>query len=277
MPYFTSHDGAELFYRRWGDGAPIVLAHAWALNADAWQPQMIALSERGFSCIAFDRRGHGRSDDPGAGYDLDSLADDLNALVERLDLTEITLVGHSIGAQESVRYLTRHGDRRVARLVLIAPSLPYLLRTADNPDGPNDPGTLEAWREMWKTHYVEWLAQALPPNFAHDVAPQRLAQAMHTMLQCTVQAAIGTNIASNEADQRAELRRVAVPTLILQGDNDASCPLDVTGRKVEALICGSRLKIYPGGLHAIIASHAREVVDDISNFIATRALPVTAR
>jgi non-heme chloroperoxidase len=97
------------------------------------------------------------------------------------------------------------------------------------------------------------------------------------MLQCTVQAAIGTNIASNEADQRAELRRVAVPTLILQGDNDASCPLDVTGRKVEALICGSRLKIYPGGLHAIIASHAREVVDDISNFIATRALPVTAR
>jgi non-heme chloroperoxidase len=277
LPYFTSHDGAELFYRRWGAGAPIVLAHAWALNSDAWQPQMIALSERGFSCIAFDRRGHGRSDDPGAGYDLDSLADDLHALVEHLDLADITLVGHSIGAQESVRYLTRHSGRRVARLVLIAPSLPYLLRTADNPDGPNDPATLEAWREMWKTHYVEWLAQALPPNFASDVAPQRLEQAMRTMLQCTVQAAIGTKIASNQADQRAELRRVAVPTLILQGDNDASCPLDVTGRKVEALICGSHLKIYPGGLHAIIASHAREVVDDISNFIAARALPLTAR
>jgi non-heme chloroperoxidase len=275
LPYFTSHDGTELFYRRWGAGAPIVLAHAWALNADGWQPQMIGLSERGFSCIAFDRRGHGRSDDPGAGYDLDSLADDLHALVERLDLTEITLVGHSIGAQESVRYLTRHGDRRVARLVLIAPALPYLLRTADNPDGPNDPATLEAWREMWKTHYVEWLAQALPAGFASEVAPQRLEQTLHAMLQCTIQAAIGTNIASNEADQRAELRSVAVPTLILHGDKDASCPLEATGRKVEALIGGSRLKIYPGGLHAIIASHAREVVDDISDFIATRApLPV---
>jgi non-heme chloroperoxidase len=267
LPYFESHDGTSLFYRRWGVGAPIIFLHAWALNSDVWQPHMIELSERGFSCIALDRRAHGRSDDPGCGFDFDSLSDDVSALLRHLSLTGVTLVGHSIGSAECIRCLTRHGSARVARLVLIAPSLPFMLKTTDNPDGPNEKRVLEGWREIWKTNYADWLAQALPSGFDPDVTPDRIQRTLRLMLQCTVQAAIGTNVALAETDFRSELPRVGVPTLILHGDQDVSCPVEATGRRVAKLISGSQLKIYEGARHGIIATHAKEVSNDIADFI----------
>jgi non-heme chloroperoxidase len=267
LPYFNSFDGTSLYYRRWGCGAPILFLHAWALNSDAWQPQMMELSQRGFSCIALDRRAHGRSDDPGRGFDFNSLADDVDSLLRHLDLSGVALVGHSIGGAECVRCVTRHGSARIARLVLIAPSLPFMVKTPDNPDGANDPAVLASWREIWKTNYADWLAKALPQGFDPDVAPNRIRWTLRMMLQCTVQAAIETNVALAETDFRSELPRVGVATLILHGDRDASCPVEVTGQKVARLISGSRLKIYEGARHAIISSHAKQVSQDIQDFM----------
>jgi non-heme chloroperoxidase len=269
MPYFHSHDGTSLFFRRWGVGAPIVFLHAWALSSDAWQPQMIDLSQRGFSSIALDRRAHGRSDDPGAGFDFDSLADDVDTLLRHLDLSHVTLVGHSMGGGEAVRYISRHGAARVARLILIAPALPFLLKTNDNPDGVNDRAVLENWRQIWKTHFVEWLTQALPFGFDTSTSPERIQRTLQVMSQCSVQAAIATNVASAETDFRSELPRITVPTMILHGDQDASCPIGATGRRVAALIPNGRLKIYPGARHGLIASHAGEVSQDIAGFMRT--------
>ena len=135
MTFLQTRDGASLFYKDWGAGKPIVFIAGWTLNSDAWQYQMISLVSHGLRCIAYDRRGHGRSSQPGQGYDYDTLADDLAALIERLDLREVSLVGHSMAGGEIVRYLSRHGGRRIARAVLLAVTLPFPLKTADNPDG----------------------------------------------------------------------------------------------------------------------------------------------
>ncbi|HUD51103.1 alpha/beta hydrolase, partial [Parvibaculum sp.] len=124
-------DGTQLFYRDWGVGKPVVFVHSWALHSDMWQYQMADLTARGLRCVAYDRRGHGRSDQPGGGYDCDTLADDLAAVIEAHDLHDVTLVGHSMGSCEIIRYLTRHGSGRIAGVVLVAPVTPFLLKTAD--------------------------------------------------------------------------------------------------------------------------------------------------
>src|SRR5215470_1599351 len=134
-PFIVTRDGASLFYKDWGKGEPVLFVHSWALNSDMWQYQMVHLAGQGLRCVAYDSRGHGRSSDPGQGYDYDTLADDIAAVIEQLDLREVTLVAHSMGGGEVVRYLSRHGARRIARAVLVAPSTPFILKTADNPEG----------------------------------------------------------------------------------------------------------------------------------------------
>src|SRR3954447_9045815 len=146
--FIRTGDGAALFYRDWGAGKPIVFVASWALPSESWSYQMMALVEQGFRCIAYDRRGHGRSDDPGRGFDFDTLADDLAAVMDTLDLRRATLVGFSMGTGEVVRYLSRHGAARVARIILIGTTTPMLARTADNPDGI-DPAVFEAFRRDW--------------------------------------------------------------------------------------------------------------------------------
>lgn len=160
MPLVTTSDGCALFYSDWGDakGRPVVLVHAWGLNSAMWNQQIPALLDAGHRCVVYDRRGHGRSDVPGSGYDLDTLADDLSCVVDHLDLADIVLVGHSMGASEVVRYMTRKGSGRVAGLALSAPTLPALCRTEDNPDGIDMALFEEAWRTM-RQDIGLWLAQ----------------------------------------------------------------------------------------------------------------------
>jgi pimeloyl-ACP methyl ester carboxylesterase len=143
MPFFETTDGTRLAYEDYGTGAPIVFAASWALDADMWEYQVPFFLDNGYRCVPLDRRGHGRSDRPSGGYDLDTLADDLAELVERLDLSDITLVGHSAGGAEVARYLARHGEERVARVVFASATIPFLKQTADNPDGA--PSTPTSW------------------------------------------------------------------------------------------------------------------------------------
>lgn len=276
MPMIKSHDGTELFGRSWGEGPPVVFVHGWALNSDAWQPAMLLTVRAGFQAIAFDRRGHGRSDDPGRGYDYDCLADDLAAVIEELDLQGATLVGHSMGCGEIARYLTRYGDARVARVVLVAPFLPYPLKTADNPDGIADFAAMEAMRAGWSTDFVGWLTQAAPPAFGAGASPELVALTVRQMLTCSLHAAIECNLAGAGTDFRPELATIATPTLVLHGDQDGSCPIDLTGRKLPALMPNCRLKVYPGATHTLIVEQAAELVDDILAFIGERAEALVA-
>ncbi len=276
MTMIKSHDGTELYCRRWGEGPPVVFVHGWALNADAWQSAMLLTARAGFQAVAFDRRGHGRSDDPGRGYDYDSLADDLAAVIEEFDLKAATLVGHSMGCGEIARYLTRYGDARVDRAVLVAPFLPYPLKTADNPDGIAEFAAMEAMRSTWATNFVGWLAQAAPPAFSPDASPELIALTVRQMLQCTLHAAIECNLAGAGTDFRPELARIATPTLVLHGDRDGSCPLELTGRKLPGLMPNCRLKVYPGATHTLIVEQAAELAADVLAFIGERAEALVA-
>lgn len=276
MPTIKSHDGTELFCRRWGDGPPVLFVHGWAMSSDAWQSAMLRTVSAGFQAIAYDRRGHGRSDDPGRGYDYDSLADDLAAVIEEFDLKDATLVGHSMGCGEIARYLTRYGDDRIARVVMVAPFLPYPLKTADNPDGIADLPALEAMRAAWATSFAGWLAQAAPPAFGAQASSELVAQTVRQMLQCSLQAAIECNVTGAQTDLRPELARIATPTLVLHGDADGSCPLELTGRKLPGLMPNCRLKVYPGATHTLIVEQVAEMVADIVGFTGEAAVAKVA-
>jgi non-heme chloroperoxidase len=276
MPSVKSHDGTQLFCRRWGEGRPIVFVHGWAMSSESWQSAMLLAMRAGYQAIAYDRRGGGRSDDPGRGYDYDSLADDLAAVLEEFDVRDAILVGHSMGCGEIARYLTRYGAGRVAKVVMAAPALPFQLKTADNPEGRLERPALTAMREQWVESFADWLAPAVQNAFGDTVQPQRAARTLQIMLQCSLQAAIETNIANAETDLRADLAQITTATLILHGDNDASCPLEATGRRVAALMPRARLKVYPGATHALVVTDAAKMVDDIVAFAAEEPAAMVA-
>ena len=271
MPYVTTRDGTQLFVRHWGDGPPILFAHGWALNSEIWFSAMTLAAQAGFTAIAYDRRSHGRSDDPGRGYDYDTLADDLADVMQALDVRDATMVGHSMGAGEIARYVTRHGAGRVARIVMCAPALPFALKTPDNPDGQSDPEVIAGWHTAWATNWVEWLGAAVGGAYGEGASPDRVQATLRAMLQCPPWAAIEVNASVVHTDFRDELPRIAVPTLVLHGDADQSCPLEVTGARLPALMPNCRLKVYPGCDHTFVGGSAREIVDDVLAFIGEAA------
>jgi non-heme chloroperoxidase len=266
--HIVTGDGTSLFYKDWGSGRAVVFVSSWGLNADMWTYQMLALSGPEVRCIAFDRRGHGRSSDPGRGYDYDTLADDLATVIEQLELNEITLIGHSMGAGEIIRYLSRHGPSRVARLVLLAPSTPFLLKTADNPDGV-DKTVFEQMRGMWRQDFPKWLFDNAPPFFVPDTSPEMIRWVGGMLLQSSLKALIDLNVQVTESDFRGELRQVSRPTFIIHGDRDVSAPLGLTGRKTAQLIPGSRLTIYEGAPHGLMFTHMGRLNADLLTFVTS--------
>jgi pimeloyl-ACP methyl ester carboxylesterase len=164
-------DGTALFYKDWGTGTPVVFLHGAGLNSNMWMYQMVPLTAQGMRCVAYDRRGHGRSSDPGRGYDFDTLADDLAAVLEALNLRNVTLVGHSMASGEIVRYLTRHGSSRVSRVAMLGPTTPFLMKTADNPEG-YDRAAFEALRALWLKDFPKWLKDNSPPFFMPETSPR---------------------------------------------------------------------------------------------------------
>jgi pimeloyl-ACP methyl ester carboxylesterase len=266
-PFVEARDGTNLFVRDWGQGKPLVFAAPWALNSDYWEYQMTPLSARGLRCVAYDRRGHGRSDEPAHGYDLDSLADDLAAVMDQADLRDVTLIGHSMGAAEVVRYLTRHGTRRVARLALIAPVTPFTLKTDDNPEGvPRE--SLEKSRTEFAADRPSKIAEAAAGFFGpkNSVSQPVVDWWTRQILQCSLKHLLTMHRAYTETDFRPEVRAITLPTLILHGDNDVSTSLDLTSRRTAALIHGSELKVYEGAAHGLAFTHQARMNHDLSVF-----------
>jgi pimeloyl-ACP methyl ester carboxylesterase len=258
-------DGTALFYRDWGAGRPIVFVASAGLPSGMWGYQMLPLVQAGYRCIAFDRRGHGRSSDPGRGYDFDTLADDLAAVLETLDLRNVMLVGHSMGCGEVTRYLSRHGQDRVARIALIAPTTPFLLRTADNPHGV-ERSVFQAVRAGWQVDYPQWLSANARPFVMPETSEAQIQWVMNMMLQTSLQAVIECNVAVTETDFRSELARIDLPALVVHGTADASAPIDLTGRPTAQLLPHAQLEVYAKAPHGVFLTHIERLNSDLLRF-----------
>jgi non-heme chloroperoxidase len=263
--FIETRDGTQLFYRDWGTGTPLVFMSGWALTSDCWGYQMAPLSES-TRCIAYDRRGHGRSSDPGRGFDADTLADDLAAVLDALDLKNVTLVAHSMAGGEAVRYLSRYGPQRVGRIALISTTLPFMTKTADNPDGI-DPAVFEnGRRNVLLRDFPKALRDNMRPFGVAETSDAMLDWISGLMLRCSMKALIECNRALTSTDFRPDLAKVDVPTLIVHGDKDVSAPLAITGRKTAALLPQATVKIYEGAPHGLFLTHAERLNKDLLEF-----------
>jgi non-heme chloroperoxidase len=265
MPFITAKDGAQLYWRDFGEGAPILFLNSLGCSSQMWDYQIAAFADEGFRCIGFDRRGHGRSDQPAGGYDHDTFADDVAILIDELDLSGLTLVTHSMAGGEAVRYLTRHGSERVARLILLAPTTPMLLKTDDNPNGAPRGGFEALWAQ-WRRDYPKWVADNIAPFFIPETSPAMMAWGA-SLLQISIPVALASNRAMVEEDFRAEMRRITIPTLIIHGDRDRSTPVELTGKPSAELIPGCRFLVYEGAPHGLMFTHMDRLHADILNFV----------
>ena len=276
MPFVTTDDGAEIFYKDWGpkDAQPIHFHHGWPLSADDWDAQMLFFLGEGFRVVAHDRRGHGRSTQVSDGHDMDHYAADASAVVEALDLKNVVHVGHSTGGGQVARYVAQHGQPqgRVARAVLIASVPPLMVKTDANPDGvPIE--TFDDFRKQLAADRAQfYLDVPSGPFYGFNRLMTRSSEASirnwwRQGMMGSAKAHYEGIKAFSETDQTGDLQAITVPTLILQGDDDQVVPYKNAALKQHELITGSILKVYPGAPHGMHTTHAEEVNADILAFI----------
>ncbi|PPJ15807.1 alpha/beta hydrolase [Nocardia nova] len=255
MPVCTTRDEVDIYYKDWGSGRPVVFIHGWPLNADAWDDQLKHVADNGFRGIAHDRRGHGRSAQPWGGYDFDTFADDLNDLLTRLDLRDVTLVAHSMGGGELARYIGRHGTGRVRSAVLLSAIPPLMVRTEGNPEGVPDEafdqikkGILTERSQFWRDTSEGFFGANRPGTKATQGNRDAFwFMAMHE----SIEAGVRCVDAFGYTDFTADLEKFDVPTLIVHGDDDQIVPIDATARKAAKIIPNATLTVYEGGSHGI--------------------------
>ncbi|WP_413707231.1 alpha/beta fold hydrolase [Ralstonia sp. Ralssp110] len=273
MQTITTQDGTRIFYKDWGNGKPVVFSHGWPLNADAWDAQMLFLVQKGFRVIAHDRRGHGRSDQPSQGNDMDTYADDLAALLDALDIQGATLVGHSTGGGEVAHYIGRHGTKRVARAVLIGAVPPIMLKTASNPHGlPMD--VFDGIRKGVADNRSQFYRDLATPFFGFNRPGAKVSQGtidafwaqgmtggIHGQYLCIKE--------FSEVDYTEDLKKIDVPVLFLHGDDDQIVPIDNSAKLGVEVVKDGTLKVYPGGSHGMCVTEADKVNADLLAFLST--------
>lgn len=275
MPFVEARDGTRLYVKKWGEGPPVVLIHGWPLSGDSWDPITNFLADSGFTAIAYDRRGFGRSDQPSGGYDYDTFADDLAAVLdEHANGQSAALVGFSMGGGEIARYLSRHAGKGVSRVALVSSVVPYMLQTDDNPDGvPQSTfdqitaGLLEDRAEFlagfFKDFYgVGWLDRPV----SSEVLDLSWQMAMQAGLRPTLAAAK----AFATTDFRPDLASFTMPTLVIHGTADKTVPIDATGREVARKVPGAQLIEYDGEAHGVFASQTARLQADLLAFLQGR-------
>ena len=261
MPTIPTADGIEIHVESWGDGPPVLLSHAWGLDCRMWDYQVPALIDAGYRAVVFDRRGHGRSDVATGGYDLDTLAADVSAVVDALDLRGLTVVGHSAGAQEVLRYITNDGDARIVGVVLSAPVTPCIQQRADFPYGIPE-SDFDALRDSWRHDFGAWIESGADAYFGEGEVSEALRQVtVRTLSNTALPVILATHRTLTSADLRSDLAGLQLPMTVLHGTADASAPLEVTGEPTARLAGNGRLVTISGGGHGMYHAHSREYND----------------
>ena len=267
----TTKDGTVLYYKDWGSGPAVVFSHGYPLSSDAWEYQMMFLAQHGYRVVAHDRRGFGRSSQPGQGYDYDTFADDLAGLVEALDLKDATFVGHSMGGGEVARYVGRHGEQRVAKVALVAAVTPFLLKTETNPGGvPVE--VFDEFRAAVKADRSQWNKDVTMPYYGYNRPGAKVSEGVREDywrqgMATGILAAYDAIAAFSETDFREDLKKITVPTLIVHGSDDQIVPIEISGNLTAKIVRHARIEVYEGGSHGLLITQKDRLNADLLAFL----------
>jgi non-heme chloroperoxidase len=275
MPYFNAEKdnpkSIQLYYEDLGTGKPVIFISGWPLCSSMWEYQITQLTQNGLRCITYDRRGFGKSDWPFDGYEYDTLASDLKALIDTLDTNEITLVGFSMGGGEIARYFSKYGGEKIAKVVLISAVVPYMLQTADNPNGvPQDifdnmlTGMTADRPTFFESFNKDFFGESLLSN---SVSSAYLANGLIATMNASPLATIGCAKAFSSTDFREDVLKINVPTLVIHGDKDKTVPIKATGEQTASMITNSIFKIYKGAAHGLYFTEKEKLNNDLIEFI----------
>ena len=272
MPMITTEDGTQIYYKDWGEGQPIVFSHGWPLSADDWDAQMMFFLNHGYRVIAHDRRGHGRSSQPGDGHDMDHYADDLAALTAHLNLKDAIHVGHSTGGGEVTRYIARHGESRVAKAVLISAVPPLMVKTAANPGGlPKE--VFDGFQAQVATNRAQfYLDVPTGPFYGYNRPGAKVSQGViqnwwRQGMMGSAKAHYDGIVAFSQTDFTEDLKKISVPILVMHGDDDQIVPYADSGPLSARLVKGAVLKTYKGFPHGMPTTNADVINADLLEFI----------
>ncbi len=275
MPYATAKDGTKLYYKDWGTGDPVVLLHGWPLTGDTFDDAAMALADAGKRCIVPDRRGFGRSDQPFTGYDYDTFADDVAAILEDAKIGEpVSLVGFSMGGGEVARFITKQGKARVSKAVLISSVVPYMLQGPDNPEGVPQAqfdtmtaGMKKDRAAFFETFFKQFFGQGL---ISHPVSSAVLDDAQRQAMMAGLKPTLAAAEAFATTDFRPDLANfTGVPTLVIHGTADATVPINATGKVVADTVPGAQFIPYEGSAHGVFATDKERLINDLLNFLGT--------
>lgn len=286
MAHAKAKDGTKLYYKDWGRGRPVVLMHGWPLTGDTFDDVALALAERGFRAIVPDRRGFGRSEQPFTGYDYDTFADDVGAILEDAEVTEpVAVVGFSMGGGEVAKLVVKHGEERISAAVLIASIVPYMLKTDDNPNGVEQ-SVFDGMTKGMKDDRAAFMADFAKDFFGQGIIAKPVSQAVlddfwRQAMMAGLRPTLGAAEAFATTDFRPTLASFTMPTLVIHGTEDKTVPIDATARAVAKAVPHAKLIEYSGSAHGLLATDKERLIDDLVSFLeqsvgSKSAIPLTA-